>query len=165
MYAPVLSVAVTSITTRSVSMRMVNPGRRDCPSACVLACCARAGRAAAVISPRQRVVVVMRKFIYFLHSSCAHRAIDSYSPIAPAINAQTAYAIIVPLRFLRLGDFCAFHRQSRPVRVLYWRLYDSNRIARWNKEIKRPDRPVGQRAIEKNKMRAMSKNAGYPNQT
>jgi hypothetical protein len=64
----------------------------------------------------------------------------------------------------------------------------------WNKEIKRPDRPVGQRAcgfvvpaqyrerksaqsaplpalypvgrlIEKNKMRAMAKNAGYSDQT
>jgi hypothetical protein len=35
----------------------------------------------------------------------------------------------------------------------------------WNKEIKRPDRPVGQRVIEKNKVKAMSKNAGYSDQT
>jgi hypothetical protein len=35
----------------------------------------------------------------------------------------------------------------------------------WNKEIKRPDRPVGQRAIEKNKMRAAANNAGYSYQT
>jgi hypothetical protein len=35
----------------------------------------------------------------------------------------------------------------------------------WNKEIKRPDRPVGQRVIEKNKMKAMAKNAGYSDQT
>jgi hypothetical protein len=35
----------------------------------------------------------------------------------------------------------------------------------WNKEIKRPDQPVGQRAIEKNKMRAAANNAGYLYQT
>jgi hypothetical protein len=35
----------------------------------------------------------------------------------------------------------------------------------WNKEIKRPDRPVGQRAIEKNKMMAAAKNGDYSYQT
>jgi hypothetical protein len=35
----------------------------------------------------------------------------------------------------------------------------------WNIEIKRPDQPIGQRAIEKNKMRAAAKNAGYSYQT
>jgi hypothetical protein len=42
----------------------------------------------------------------------------------------------------------------------------------WNKEIKRPDLPVGQRAcgfvrrlIEKNRMEKMAPNAGYSDET
>jgi hypothetical protein len=59
---------------------------------------------------------------------------DSYSPIAAPINAQTSYAIFVPL-----NDNLApsvFYTDGCMIRIKYHG---------WNKEIKRPDRPVGQR--------------------
>jgi hypothetical protein len=76
-----------------------------------------------------------------------------------------------PLRLSCLCDFCASAIFAHPLNNLAPSVFYTGacmiRIEShgWNKEIKRPDRPVGQRAIEKNKMKAMAKNAGYSDQT
>jgi hypothetical protein len=76
------------------------------------------------------------------------------------INAQTSYAIFVPLIDNLIPS--VFYTGDCMIRI---------KSHGWNKEIKRPDRPVGQRAcgfggrlIEKNRMEKMAPNAGYSNE-